>query len=186
MSMARWIITGAIAGWIASVGLTAAPYVPLVVRGPGIPAGRSSRPVQSVDVFPTVLELLDVPYAGPMHGHSLLGNESADVVAEWYAWPGKGINDPRGFERFNRDLRTLKHGPYKLFADDRGRFKLFNLEEDPGELHDLAKDNPRILGDLRARLDAWLARHPAAKTGLAMPQDVTEQVKQLRALGYVD
>ena len=44
------------------------PYVydevlrlPLIIAGPGVPAGRSERLVQSVDVMPTVLEMLDIP-----------------------------------------------------------------------------------------------------------------------------
>jgi Sulfatase len=44
-------------------------HVPLVVRHPGLPAGRVERPVQSLDLFPTVLEAAGVD-PGPLPGAS--------------------------------------------------------------------------------------------------------------------
>jgi len=56
--------------------------VPLIIAGPGIPAGRvSTKPVQLLDVLPTLLELSGLPPGQPMDGRSLvslLRNPDAD------------------------------------------------------------------------------------------------------------
>ncbi len=47
-------------------------HVPLLVVGPGIGAGRSiENPVMSIDLAPTILELLGVPATSPVTGRSL-------------------------------------------------------------------------------------------------------------------
>ncbi len=48
--------------------------VPLILRVPGYAAERRAAPVSGVDIFPTILELLDLPlpHATPVQGSSLL------------------------------------------------------------------------------------------------------------------
>ena len=42
--------------------------VPLVVRGPGFEPGRSGTPVSTADLFPTLLQLSDLLFAGQHAG----------------------------------------------------------------------------------------------------------------------
>jgi len=57
---------------------------PLVARGPGIPAGVSSRAlVELVDVFPTLAELAGAPPAEGRHGHSLVPLLHGGADEEW-------------------------------------------------------------------------------------------------------
>jgi arylsulfatase A-like enzyme len=46
--------------------------VPLLLRGPGVPAGTADEPVDLVDLVPTLLELAGLAPAGGMAGRSLL------------------------------------------------------------------------------------------------------------------
>lgn len=54
--------------------------VPLIIRGPDIPAGEVNDPVQLMDLGPTVLELMGADPAGGMVGHSLLDDGSQSPI----------------------------------------------------------------------------------------------------------
>jgi arylsulfatase A-like enzyme len=45
----------------------------LLLAGPGVPHERRSSPVRSVDLGPTILELLGRPVPADLDGRSLLG-----------------------------------------------------------------------------------------------------------------
>ena len=48
--------------------------VPLIVKGPGMPAGRTDeRQARTIDLLPTIAQLLDVPVPEGTQGRSLLG-----------------------------------------------------------------------------------------------------------------
>ncbi len=63
--------------------------VPLMIRAPNLSSGVVDRPVQLLDLAPTVLELLDVPAPPSMKGRSLVqgGSEKAIVAATFSAGP---------------------------------------------------------------------------------------------------
>ncbi len=79
----------------------------------------------------------------------------------------------------------------KAFVDGMGIFyELYDLERDPGELRDLAAEEPERLAELLALLERERARAAAARA--AVPHDpgqagverTTEQLEELRKLGY--
>jgi arylsulfatase A-like enzyme len=109
--------------------------VPLIFRGPGIPPDREIElPVESVDVLPTVAELVGVVLPGSLHlaGRSLAGAlrggdepEPKSIYAEslmpslLYGWG---------------EIVSIREGPWKLIESPKA--ELYNLAEDPDE-----KDN---------------------------------------------
>jgi len=50
-------------------------HVPLIFRGPGVPAGVSDEPVRIVDVAPTLARLAGLPFPDDLDGKPLLGSE---------------------------------------------------------------------------------------------------------------
>ena len=48
-------------------------FTVLLIAGPGVPHERRSSPVRSVDLGPTILELLGRPVPADIDGRSLLG-----------------------------------------------------------------------------------------------------------------
>ncbi|RJP20861.1 MAG: hypothetical protein C4527_24450 [Candidatus Omnitrophota bacterium] len=108
---------------------------------------RVSRRVESVDAFPTLLELAGLKSNQPISGNSfvslLTGNgeryQKTEAIAE-------GIR--RGEER-----KCLIQNGYKLiYFCDSARTFLYNLDEDPSELQDVAKKKPQIVADMKSRL----------------------------------
>jgi arylsulfatase A-like enzyme len=131
--------------------------VPMLVRYPRlIRPGRSANPmVLNTDIAPTFLELAGVTIPAPMQGQSMVpllkGEElhswRKDWLYEYYEYPG-----PHNVRR-NRGVRTEQ---YKLihYYEPPEEFELYDLKEDPGELHSLYGE-PRYAGltrDLMRRM----------------------------------
>ncbi len=159
--------------------------VPLLVRGPGIAAGtRLPVTARSVDLPPTLLELLGVEARGSPHfaGRSLAtalrGGAAPAEEASYaesllpllhYGWS---------------DLRSLREGRWKYIQAPRP--ELYDLREDPGEQRDLLAAQPARAEALRAalasRLEAEKATAAAAPAASSVPPDLLEK---LGALGYL-
>lgn len=105
---------------------------PLVVVGPGVPAGKkSSAMVYLFDLFPTAAEVCGVKLPDGVDGKSLVpvmtGKQEKvrDVVFGAY-------------RQFQRSVRTES---WKLIRYPHvNRTQLFDLKADPDEVHDLAAD----------------------------------------------
>lgn len=126
--------------------------VPLVVK---YPRGRRTsavveHPVQLVDLVATIVEETGARLPAEVEGAGLAA-ERRLVYAE------EGINpflvaEYGGF--YDRAMRVVYDGSYKLLSTSRGRRMLFDLASDPGEEHDLAGAQPERLAQLEALLAA--------------------------------
>ena len=161
--------------------------VPLLVYDP---RGRY-RPrriitqVSTLDVAPTVLELLGVEAAERLDGRSLvpvmLGHETAHRVVFSHV-------DRKGPPRV-----SVRDGRFKLIRDlspeAQGAVEIYDLAADPGETRDLAHSSPEILPTLERELDRFqveLVRRGPLDFSLervALPDELRDQ---LRVLGYLD
>ncbi len=110
--------------------------VPLIIAGPGIPAGQVLDPLVYIfDIFPTVADYLGLAAPGTVEGQSLLpalsgGTSGADRDAAFYA-----------FRYEQRAVRTSDD--WKLIrynVEGQLRDQLFNLADDPHETRNLAGD----------------------------------------------
>ncbi|HSB62337.1 MAG TPA: tetratricopeptide repeat protein, partial [Vicinamibacteria bacterium] len=157
--------------------------VPLLLRGPGIPAGtRPAVTARGVDLAPTVLDLLAV---APPPGMRPSGRSLAGAL--------RGAETPREEAAYAEsllpllhygwsDLRTLREGRWKYIQAPRP--ELYDLQEDPGELRDLAAAQPARAEAFRAALARRLEaeREAGPRTADAMPPDLLEK---LGAMGYL-
>jgi choline-sulfatase len=150
--------------------------VPLIVAGPDMPRGeRRAAPVAHVDLFPTVLESVGVSLAeadADLPGQSLwmpaLGREATDrpVFAEYHAHGSQ------------TGMFMLRRGPYKLIHHVGLQPELFDLAQDPNELHDLAGQETfaPVMADLYRALEAEC--DPAA-TDARAKADQRQRVEEL-------
>lgn len=162
--------------------------VPLLLVLPnGQYAGRRvEAPVQTTDVYPSVLELLDAEVPPELQGKSLFG------AIEGRADPNRPVFSEALVSRGHRPwnfgrLAAVRAGGWKLIYNRRSRSgELYHLAGDPGETRDLAAREPERARDL-LRLIAAQDRENARRSHRAqgeepLPEDVVEG---LRALGYV-
>lgn len=144
--------------------------VPFIVRWPGkIRPGVSATPVSSVDLFPTVLDLAGVraETRNRLDGRSLArvlrGSEKLDREALYWHYPHYS---PQG----GVPSSAVRKGDFKLIEFfETGQTELYNLRDDIGEQHDLARELPERRNELHALLKRWReevhAALPAPVTG---------------------
>jgi hypothetical protein len=74
-----------------------------------------------------------------------------------------------------------------IYHMDESRAELFSLQQDPGEQHDLAADDPQLTAALRDRLIGWLeeSEQQAAAPHEEVSAD-SAMLDRLKALGYVE
>jgi arylsulfatase A-like enzyme len=131
--------------------------VPLILAGPGISAGSESpRVVQSLDIFPTLVELCALSPPQGIEGRSLvplLRSPSAEWDHPAYAVTYRGDK----LHRAVRDARFL----YAEFDSGRQGAMLIDLKNDPHELHNCI-DQSEYGGDLlrMKKLLAFLPSNP--------------------------
>ena len=136
--------------------------VPLLLAGPGLPAGRTvATPVGLTDLAPTLAGLLgcagEVPLGTgrDLSGYLRAGDEppGADLYAETqyptlFGWS---------------PLTALRRGAFKYIAGPRP--ELYDLNQDRGEEHDLLHREPATARPLAARLEEMQASAPGLVPG---------------------
>ncbi|MFA5351125.1 MAG: sulfatase [Candidatus Omnitrophota bacterium] len=156
--------------------------VPLIMALPGrIPARVIERQVQSINIVPTVKEILKIKDDSCLEGRSMLPlmNNTIEQL-DLYAFSETAYKPSPVCVRTedwklirNRDTR---YGHRKL--------ELYNLKDDPRELHNLADTRLEVVASLVDRLNEW---EKAAKTySIGIKQDISsEDREKLRSLGYI-
>lgn len=142
--------------------------VPLAIAGPNLakPGTTCDPPVSSVDLYPTLLELAQLPTPADtrLDGVSLApllrGASTLTRTRLFWHFPcyvGKGTPSS-----------AVRDGDFKLieFFEDGGRRELYNLRTDPGEERNLAATMPEQAAALDRVLQAW-----QTETGAAIPRD---------------
>jgi arylsulfatase A-like enzyme len=125
--------------------------IPLVVRGPGIPARTPTDALTShVDLMPTILDLTGTEPPSGVHGRSLL--PLAHRLSS--GWRDALLCEFHGDEFGLYSQRMLRSERYKLIYNPNDVRELYDLERDPAELHNLASE-PGHSG-LRRELEARL------------------------------
>ncbi len=156
-------------------------HVPLILRVPGVAGGRviESR-VGTVDLVPTLLELLGIESDREFHGRSLAPTLSTGDEPEPRPLYAETLSP-----RLSHDWGELR----ALVADDHKyvfgpRPELFDLGEDPDELVDLVAERPERAERMQRQLAAFLRENAVA--GLAGPSEMDDDTRErLLALGYL-
>ncbi|MCJ7679671.1 MAG: sulfatase-like hydrolase/transferase, partial [Candidatus Aminicenantes bacterium] len=137
--------------------------VPLILHLPGYKAnGVNTRLVQSIDIAPTLCDIVDILPAPGFMGRSVLSPDESEneyVIAEQLR------------------VKTLRSKRYKLIASNQteGKILLFDLESDPFERSNIASEKPDIVNELKTKLFDTLGLVNLDK----------EMIKKLRSLGYI-
>lgn len=142
--------------WVKHSPFELANRIPLVVRAPGVTPGVANGLVESVDIYPTLVELAGLPAPARLQGESFtvaLRNPGADLKqAVFTRWQ-------------NSDSVRTERYHYTEWRDARGNVvarMLFDHESDPAELLNVAEDPAyaltvaelsQVLGDHLASLE---------------------------------
>ena len=157
-------------------------HVPLVIRGPGIEPRQAAETVQTLDILPTIADLLNLPYNLHWQGTSLFSKEHGAHLPAYAAtrsiWPSLNI-------RFDQ----VQVGDLKLILDRAtGEVQLYNLDTDPLEKVNLAPDQPDHVAELRVLLEKHALDNAKRAEKLDKPAKVDIDPalsEKLRDLGYL-
>ena len=142
--------------WMKQTNFEAAARIPLLISAPGIRGrGRgSSRPVELLDIYPTLAETCGLEYTpSNLQGRSLvplLANPNA-------VWDAPAISQmhraQQGRSVMGYSMRTERYRYTEWELGTEGA-ELYDYEKDPREVHNIADDAAsRALGEqLRAQL----------------------------------
>jgi arylsulfatase A-like enzyme len=181
-------------GWFGHGGLfyEERVHVPLIISGPGLVKGKHVKEcVSHVDFMPTLKDLLMVDCLHDAQGKSfksVLVEEKASLEdREIYFTLGESVNAPA-----QRIQDGLKYKNYKMIMVSKKNIRLYDLAEDPDELHDLSNEKKDLAEELRAKILAIREENERIKQENLKNLDADslkkmneETRKQLRALGYI-
>ena len=181
--------------------------IPLVVRGPGVPAGSYGGITRSIDLHPTLLGLSGIEPTSGIEGvdlsRAVRGEEDppelralchTTVITEvrFRKMPGLTLresyfpaSDPRTMWVLIRDGPVAYR--WRSTPGTRWVFEAFDWTTDPGETTDLFDERDaehvRAAEELRAYKELLMAHYPGAAEEGELGED--EMLEALRALGYV-
>jgi arylsulfatase A-like enzyme len=147
-----------------------------------LPAGtRIGRPVELIDLYPTLRDLVVPGYEVPgLEGKSLAGFLRGQDGPDFRLAFSEAGEKPRYF-------RSVQDGKWKLVLGVGGRrptgLELYDLAADPQETRNVATLHPEELRRLRGELMGWVRNRPGRHAG---QEDDEETLKALRALGYAN
>ncbi len=151
-------------------------HIPLVVANPVLfpAAARASTPATSIDLAPTLLDLVGIGAPPEFQGESLVGRWDEDrvVIAQ---------------DEITHKAISRRYSYIVGFTP--AREELYDLAADPGETANVVAAHPEVVARLRATLRASLEAaklHPyqaVTVEDVAMP---TELRQALESLGYLE
>ena len=168
--------------------------IPLIMSVPRQRGRRLADLVETVDLVPTLLELLGVPApeALEVQGRSLvpliLGPE-VESAPERAVFSSALALAPRHADRGYRfelggQIHSLRTERWKLVrypGTDGEVLELYDLARDPGELENRADSEPALRDEYLGRLERWMSQGPLAHP----PAEISPELRSyLLQLGY--
>jgi len=157
-------------------------HVPLIFVTPfeKLQGISSSQVVSLVDIMPTVLEMAEIPIPSQIQGESLVPNFFKPEKSHSYAYA------ETFYPRFHygwSELKSLQNQRYKLIISPEA--ELYDLTEDPDERKNLASTHKKVLVELQAEADKFIAKYSENAYEIDYRKMDEETREKLAALGYI-
>ena len=119
--------------------------VPLIFAGPGVGINKkTNRPAELLDIYPTLLELTDLPENDKLEGHSLVPQlEDPKAKREWPA-----------ITTHNQGNHSVRNEDWRYIVYRDGEEELYDMNEDPHEWNNLAYNSK--YGRVKKLMRKWL------------------------------
>ena len=165
--------------------------VPLIISLPAVLSSGLSIPTQvrSIDIVPTILEILGFPPFESHQGESLvpLLNTGPSPDRPSVSQIGEDEDSPAG----EGEIIALNTGAHKLIWHKKDDTKeLYHLTNDPREEHNVAAEDEEISRQLQSQLQQLIHtpeeepfRHKPKPREVTFDEDL---LVRLKALGYID
>ena len=157
-------------------------FVPMIMHVPNAEAQRISEHVSLVDIFPTVMDVLNLWYPPNVDGASLAKMVKGEV-APYKVRPFEFSELKRGLNAFSRigDRSQL------IVTENNEESYFFDLVKDPTEQNNLVLRKPDWFSAKHNELLSFISSR--SRIGLNITPDVQtereDQIKRLQSLGYL-
>lgn len=153
--------------WVHEGGIA----TPLIVRWPGVvPAGVVTDETGHVmDLMPTFLEMANARYPERLNGVELIPLQGRSLMPILRGGSRSG-EEPIFWE--HEGNRAVRWGRWKLVAENDGEWEVYDLENDPTELHNLAGEQPKRVAELTQLYAGWTRR------ANVLPWDEVQAIQQ--------
>jgi arylsulfatase A-like enzyme len=157
-------------------------HIPLLIYHPGsVPSIIVEKEtVQSIDIMPTILDILNIPIPEQVQGRSLVplfSGKSQETATAYF--------ETLCASRVERRSVGVRFGPWKYIYHPWGDIELlFHLEDDPMEVNNLIAVETNLAEKMRKKAESYLAQGESAEYGEEIEQ-LPEHTDALRALGYI-
>jgi arylsulfatase len=128
-------------------GLEGGSHTPFIAYWKGViaPGSITHQPGHVVDIAPTFLDILGIPYPDSVHGHPTLPLHGSSLLA---VFRGEMREEPEFFISGLDKFRMFRQGKYKIVRMNGGEWELFDVKNDPTELNNLAGALPEKVKEL--------------------------------------
>ncbi|MFH1423451.1 MAG: sulfatase-like hydrolase/transferase [Candidatus Nealsonbacteria bacterium] len=173
-------------------------HVPLIIKTPFLKEKLVNGLVQIIDIMPTLLNILDLPQPKQTQGKDLLAlinGEKKEINK--YVFAGSKFGFPEAYPVFEIfPLKSIAESVrskewkliHEIILDEKGEakeeaYELYDFENDPGELRNLAQELPDIIKELKDVLKRWKEEAESYKTQNVsspqlLPQEIIDAAKQ--------
>lgn len=169
--------------------------VPLVLRGPGIAAGRvRGDTVQTIDLAPTLLTLSGLEVPSALQGQTLTPLLT-DPVGERRAYPAftfkAALTGTAGPPPLATESSSMVADDFKLIAHatpEGATYELYRPHADPLNHQNVASQHPEVVTKMATDIDAWRRATEAERIAgdETLEQLDAEELERLRSLGYIN
>ena len=170
-------------------------HVPLVIRSPEPTSGgkKISNIVSNIDIFPTLLDILDMKSKSKISGVNLLPFDNRIYHKYVFAEYGPPVADITALKRmspnvesslcnkYNKNLKCIRSDSFKYIITSDEKEELYNLEKDPDESRNVLAEFPEKAEELKSLLTSQLKARPFHKRVSAFDD---EMKRRLQELGY--
>lgn len=167
--------------------------VPLIVKHPQLDSGvTDERPVESRDLYPTILQLASIP-TNPLPdstSQKTLTDHTREYAVSEYLTPQPAIetllervDDEAELGQFDRALRTIRGKDWKYIESSDGTDSLYQISADPSEQNNVREDEFKKADKLSNRLSEIAGKLVKADSER---ERINEQSRErLEELGYL-
>ena len=154
--------------------------IPLLMAGPGVPGVKVTQQARTIDVLPTILDLMGGKPPAGCQGTSLTPSFAGKSVPTTYSY------EETLYPKMNMgwaELRGVRTNRWKYILAPKP--ELYDLLADPGETSNVAAAHRAELGELESQLRAL--SHVSADGGekVSATQLDSHTLDQLKSLGYL-
>lgn len=118
-------------------------HVPLIIKIPNVAGSYVDSLAESIDIMPTVLDLVGIPLPYYTQGKTLLDKSRKDFIHAEFS-----------------DKRLLRSDRWSFIMHDNGMIELYDITKDPKQTNNIAQEETKVAENMKMELKNWSSTLP--------------------------